>query len=367
MEDKQMRKGFAAYELKGLEERPQWWQVRPDEINRIMRGIRHGKVETLCKTASGHPLWAVTYNSGENAATTVNWPAAGSSSNPDKFRSRGYERQTVVICAGLHGAEPEGVAAALNLINLIESGSDLRGERNEVLRILIENYTVVIMPCVNMDGRSICPDHLRGATYEQFRIASQGMWNDGKYINWQESKEYFPLPLERVAFPGGYPNQDGFNIMHDCAPGCLRTAEAAAILALAEREQTDLFLNLHSCEGSPVLLPPGMFNYAAHVERGNILHRKLMDKLKQHRLINDYQQPWEHNGYGINLNTAVTMCSGALALTYESTVTDQLTFDQMLETHYILFETVLADGLREKFSPRSEIIKAKEKQREAAE
>lgn len=362
-----MNRTFTRYKIEGLKEHPYWWLVRPEEINQQMQNLRRGQTEVLCQTAGDHPLWAVTFNAGEKIEQTVNWSAAGSSSKPDKFKTQGYERQTVVICAGLHGAEPEGVVAALNLISLMENGTDLRGIKHENLSALLENYTVVIMPCVNMDGRNICPDHLRGATYEQFRIASQGMWNDGTYINWQESKEYFPLPLGKVAFPGGYPNRNGFNIMHDCAPGCLKTAEATAVLSLNEREQTDLFLNLHSCEGFPVLLPPSLFNYGAHVERGNQLHRKLIQAFKSRKLIDQEQQPWNPNSYGINMNTAVTMCSGALALTYESTVTDKWTFDQILEMHYILFETVLEDGLEKSFSPRSEIVKVKTQQGVAAE
>jgi len=37
-----------------------------------------------------------------------------------------------------------------------------------------------------------------------------GLWQR----NWRGSKEYFPLPLAKVSYPGGYPNADGFNIMH---------------------------------------------------------------------------------------------------------------------------------------------------------
>lgn len=351
-----MNNKFNAYKIVGLPEHPSWWQVRTDEISAIVENAKIAKKKILCRTANNYPLFALYYNCEQIQDNGVNWSAAGSSSNPDKYKSTGYEKQTVLICAGIHGAEPEGVEAVLNLISLMETGKDLRGKENERLLKLLKSYRLICLPCVNMDGRSICPDHLRGASYEQFRKASQGAWLNGKYINWQESKEYFPLPLGKVEFPGGYPNGNGYNIMHDCAPGCLKTAEAAAILELVEKEQADLFLNLHSHEGMPVLLQAGKFNYEAHVVRGSELHKKVTDAFKNNNLI-PQETPYSNSfGQTINLNTAVTMASGALSLTFESTVSDKLTFDQILESHYILFEEILKDGVKQNFSPRKEIV-----------
>lgn len=46
-------------------------------------------------------------------------------------------------------------------------------------------------------------------------------------------------PLERVGYPGGYPNAEGYIIMHDATPGDLRTAAEAAILRLCSRWRVD--------------------------------------------------------------------------------------------------------------------------------
>ena len=56
-----------------------------------------------------------------------------------------------------------------------------------------------------------------------------GYHKDGSLIGWRGSKEYFPLPIDRVSFPGGYPNADGVNIMHDATPGDIRSEEAKGI------------------------------------------------------------------------------------------------------------------------------------------
>ena len=46
------------------------------------------------------------------------------------------------------------------------------------------------------------------------------------------------------------------------------------------------------------------------------------------------------------------LLSGAQAMTYESTTDSGLSFDGLLESHYVMLETVLAAGLQEPFAPR---------------
>ena len=347
---------FDPYKIDSLEPRPEWWKVRTGEIKELCNGIKKGFTETIAKTPGGYPVLSVYYNCDPLPAPGVNWSAASSSSNPEKFKTRLDAKQTIVLCAGIHGAEPEGIAAALNVISLMETGIDLRGKKNDMLLELLNEYRIIILPCVNMDGRAICPDHLRQATYSQFRKASQGVWQDGSFINWMESKEYFPLPMDKVEFPGGYPNGDGYNIMHDCANP--RTAEAAAVMKLVEAQQVDLFLNLHSCESGPFIITPSCFNYQMHIERGIKLGSLTFNANKKRGQTNK-KQGGKRPSQTINLNTKVTMLSGALALTFESPVNADNGFDELLEIHYTLLETVLQDGLEAPFAPRAEIIKLK--------
>jgi len=112
-----------------------------------------------------------------------------------------------------------------------------------------------------MDGRAVSPDHLHGATQEQFVLASQGQWKDGSPIGYPGCKEYAPLPLDRVAHPGGYPNADGYNIMHDCCPGDLRTDEARGLLANRCPRAADLVLHLHSPSIGGQALGASLFAY----------------------------------------------------------------------------------------------------------
>jgi prepilin-type N-terminal cleavage/methylation domain-containing protein/prepilin-type processing-associated H-X9-DG protein len=93
-----------------------------------------------------------------------------------------------------------------------------------------------------------------------------------------------------------------------------------------------------------------------HVRRGEKLRLLVLNENYKRGQIKK-PKGGKKNSQTINLNTKVTMLSGALALTFESSVNAENGFDELLEIHYTLFETVLADGLNTPFSPRAEIIK----------
>ncbi len=351
-------------DISGLEERPYFWRVRTNEIMDLCRNVRKGRVEKIAETPAGLSVYAVFYGEFSEKVPSSNWSAASSSNTWKSYYQRTEKPQTVLFCAGIHGAEAESVAAAVNLIQMLESGKDFRGKTDSELLELIGKYRLIIVPCVNMDGRAISPDHLKGSTYEEFRKASQGEWLDGRPIQWRESKEYFPLPLDQVAWPGGYPNSDGFNIMHDACPGHIRTAETRGLLQLVERWNVDLLLNGHSCESTPVLLFPSAFNYDAHVKRGNELAMKVNDAIRQSGLRSSVPTT-PNNGNTFNLNTMATLASGALSLTLECGVSClyppqkplSYTFDQMMEPNFITLKVLLREGLQQPFVDRAALFK----------
>lgn len=341
---------FEPMTIPELESRPEWWRVRPAEITGACEAVRRGSHQIIARTPGGYPVHAVFYGDFSEPVPQTNW-SAGSASGIDCYFRRNGMPQTVVWCAGIHGAEAEGVAFAVNLIELLEYGTDLLGRRHDRLLEILERYRLVILPCMNMDGRAISPDHLHGVSYEMFRRASQGAWLDGSLIGWLGSKEYFPLPLERVSYPGGYPNSEGFNIMHDACPGHIRTAEARALLRLAERCAFDFLLNAHSCEGEPVLLPPSEFNYKSHVTRGlescRIVNQALHDAGLRRTPPSELAA-----GHVVNLNNLIALASGGLAMTLECSVWAGLSFEQLLDVNFLTFETLLESGLKTPFVNR---------------
>ncbi|MFH1378178.1 MAG: M14 family zinc carboxypeptidase [Planctomycetota bacterium] len=345
---------FEKITLDYLPPRPDWWLVRPDEITTIVRGAARGVVKKIATTPLGYPVWTLTYGGQPPAPGTATWVSASASQNWKAYKTGDDEMQTVVIACGIHGAEPEAVIGSLNLISLLETGLDLRGKPRQGLVKLAESYRLIILPCVNMDGRSVSPDHLNGVTPHDFRRVSQGWRKDGSLIGYPGCKEYAPLHREDVAHFGGYPNSDGYNIMHDCEPSGIRTAEAAALLRVIADEQADLLLNCHSHEFPPMLIGASAITYPAHRQRISDYRRRVFDALQAAGL---RPKPVEERkpGTALNIDTAAMMASGALTATFEQPAVAGWSFDDVVDTFYTFVETFLEWGIKEPFAQRDKL------------
>jgi len=349
---------FERFECEGLQECPAWWRVRPEQIDAAAAAVEGGEVAKVAVTPGGRNVWAVMYGPPRALAGTGTWAIASNSGSVDAYKTNEDGPQTVVLVCCVHGAEPEATAGAMNLIQLMETGRDLRGVERPGLVELASNYRLVILPCVNMDGRAVSPDTLRGASKEDFVRASQGVWADGTAVGYPVCKKFSPLPLEKVRHPGGYPNGDGYNIMHDACPGDLRTAEAAGLLKLIADEQADLIVHLHSHGVGGRILHPSMLGYPLHAERIYAYQQRVHDAVDAAGL-----RPEAVLGRGglsgINLVTASAMASGGLSMTYEQPASDGWTFEEVTEEFYVVLETFLTHGLDERFSPRQAVARGR--------
>ncbi len=347
---------FPQSEYGGQAPRPSWWRCRPEEIADVCLGVKKGRCEVIGQTAAGFPLFAVFYGEFNDGGPRQSTWAASSSSDAYECYYGQPEKQTIVWATGFHGAEPEGVVASLNMIQLLETGKDLRGRTYPQLLELLPQFRIIFLPCVNMDGRAISPDHLQGTDKVTFRKACQGEWPDGQPIEWRESKRYFPLPLDRVKHPGGYPNAEGFNIMHDATPGNIRTPEARAMLALIERYGADFFFNGHSCEGKPFMIMPSEINYQTHVERGIALADAVNARLVEAGLRSG--MPKKAATRTINFNNLVSLTSGGLALSIELNSWAE-SFDDMIEPNFIALEVILESARKEPLADRAALLRGK--------
>lgn len=353
---------FKPFTIENLEPKPDFWRVKPQEIIDVCKSVKRGKAEIIARTPADFPVYAVFYGEFNEPPPQTNWSAGSSSTTWKTYIGEKTQKQTILVCAGIHGAEAESVASLANLIQLLETGKDFRGKKDDDMLRLAQNYRLIILPCVNMDGRAISPDHLRNVDYDTFRAASQGTWADGSLIGWRGSKEYFPLPLDKVSFPGGYPNSQGYNIMHDATPGDVKTAEARTLLALVARWRVDLVLNCHSCEHAPALLAPSILDYPANVERG-LECSHLVNVAFANAGLRPMPTQMPKPGKSLNLNTLAALSSGALALTLECTVsydrpvdpTRTYSFDEMLEPTLIMLRTLMEDGLKKPFVDREKL------------
>lgn len=353
------KRAFAPMEIEGLEPTPEFWKVKPEQIIDICKNLKVGRSEVIATTPFGYPVYACFYGDFSEDAPHTNWSAGNSSTTIDAYLGTQDHKQTLVFLAGVHGAEPEGVAAATNFIRMLETGADFRGQTDTTLLRLAGEYRIIVIPCLNMDGRSLSPDHLHGQPYEVFRAACQGTWKDGSLVGWKNSKEYFPLPLDKVSYPGGYPNGDGYNIMHDVAPGDMRTEEAKALCKLLARWRADFVLNAHSCESQPHMIGPSQIDIQRHVDRAADLAERINHRLFEMGLRTTevgHREPTET----INLTTIVNLCSGGFGLTLEcSSSYDNIhqptilyTFDQMIEPVFVSLKIVMEDGLKKPLAER---------------
>ena len=184
-----------------------------------------------------------------------------------------------------------------------------------------------MIPIVNMDGRARVPlrmEAFRGTDGTIAQYMNTGGWPGGRLIGWPECKEFIPLDFSRTQFPGGYPNDNGVNIMHDDFFGA-RQPETQALLDLAARERPDLILNLHTGAGSE--------NYYTRMLRPmteevltpafNGLYRAVHTALAQAGLQASSDPAVEadpaHAPKGVfNLDTALDLHCGALSVVVES-------------------------------------------------
>ena len=358
---------FPPITFDGLEPKPDFWQVRPSEIMSLCeRATKCSKKEVICHTPLGYPVWALFYGDFSEPAPQTNWSAGnGSTTYHNYYGNRTDGKQTFLFIAGIHGAEPECVAGAMNFIQLMETGRDFRGKADPKLLELASKYRVIVVPCVNMDGRAISPDHLRGLDWINFRRASQGYWKDGSLVGWRGSKAWFPLPLDKVGYPGGYPNSEGYNIMHDACPGDLRTEEAKALLKLAARWRVDAVLNGHSYESAPSVIRGTSIAVPENVQRSKEIRYECNCALHEAGILPQPTPTPDKDKYspGININNLLALASGALTLTLENTVsydrpdkpsanirpTRKYEFTELVDVTMIVLKAYLANGLKRPF------------------
>lgn len=362
---------FKPFEIEGLEMRPDFWKVHPAEIVELCESAtKCSRKEIICRTPLGYPVYALFYGDFNEPPPQTNWSAGQGSTTYRNFYGRPQGgTQTFLFIAGVHGAEPETVAGAANVIKMLETGTDFRGRKDEDLIRLAGGYRLIIVPCVNMDGRAISPDHLRGVDWVTFRKASQGVWADGSLIGWRGSKAWFPLPVDKVAYPGGYPNADGYNIMHDATPGDIRTEEAKSLLKIASRWRVDAVLNGHSYEWAPSVLLPSSIDYPEKLERARDIRYRCNLALHKAGLtpsepkMPDVDRPCTP---GININNMFALASGALTLTLECSVSydcpdkpqsnlrpaKKYSFDELLDVTCVTLKAYMAAGLENPFVNR---------------
>ena len=225
---------------------PFWWKGSTQDVLDTIYLVKKGEVELLCDTPGKRPVYMVRYGRKNDLKRTANYSSAMGAGNYKCYADKGGEDYipTVAIIGAEHGGEFEGTVAINNLIKNLETGTDYAGNENRELMELLQGINLLLVPCLNMDGRARIPlKTFVGQSFESFRYYSQGTWKDGTLCMHPACKEVHPIK-EHCDFLGGYFNDDGVNIIHDNFFFPM-AEETKALLKLADDYVPDISLHLH--------------------------------------------------------------------------------------------------------------------------
>ncbi len=340
---------------------PAWWLSSPDQLRRYLESLRGVKLFEIGRSAGGRSILAAAWGQqealGERTSTSLGSAISGGSA--DAFYGEpARKRQVFVFVGAAHGTEIEGTVAALNALNVIVCGKDLRGRPWERLAEEGRKLRIVVIPFLNIDGRSRYKHrlHFVGVDWEDYRRMSQGDLKDGTKLDWPESKLYYPLPAERVSKPmGTYFNDNGCNLVYDVGLADDCQPETRALLGLLRREMPDCVLLSHSNQGT-LVMPPSSFIPQRFRDRvlqmGAIVGSRCRHEGLKRFTISDRSESYAGQVY--YQSDLVYHCCGALPLLVEfpwgyRNVPDN--HDEILDTGLFALEEIIAFGASYRFRP----------------
>jgi len=242
--------------LEEAKEIPVFWINTTGDINKFLKDhVKKGKVRQIATSAGGRPVMAVFYGQPREGEGTTTYSGSCGIRNIAPFRGLDNDKTVYVGLGGVHGFEIEGITGVVNLISVIESGTDLNGKAwPEITSVVDSLDRLILIPLLNPDGRDRVPIRMqihKGSSKDSYiphEYLNTGGKPDGTLIGWPDVKEFIPMDFSKVGFPGGYPNDAGVNIMHDDFFGN-RQPETQGLFDLVAEEKPDLIINMHT--GAP--------------------------------------------------------------------------------------------------------------------
>ena len=326
-----------------------FWKTTLRDIDETIQDLKYGKVVRQGESAGGRPIYLIEYGKKNDLQRTANLSSAlgGSDRKCYADKSGPDYRPTILLVGCIHGGEFEGVAALNNLIKIFETGSDFKGEKNEFLHNIYKEANILIIPCLNPDGRARLDfPSMVGKSFEELRLYNQGTWKDGTLCGWPDCKRIHPIK-EHCDFLGGYFNDDGINLMHDDF-FLKKSSENEFLFDIANEYVPDLTILLHGGDNTPpCILKP---THAPMRIKEDILVLENMIKERGEKedlffYITKLDRGEEKlNGGSFNLTSAITHLCGEPCVTFESNQglinhkRKALTYDEIYRTHMILFE-----------------------------
>jgi hypothetical protein len=335
---------------------PDFWVGDLEGLVSHMNGLKRGTAGVLCVTPGGRPMHLVSYGPKETVLHLANYNSAIGAREPSAYMDKAARKKPVVLFVGpVHGHEVEALTGLVNLIEIMETGRDLRGRDQTTLRQLGDRCRLLIVPAANPDGTArFEPRSLQGLTGNDLRFWGQGTWKDDTLCGWPACKRQHPMAGDNIGFLGCYFDDAGVNPMHDefFAP---MGPEAAAILKVAREEGPDLIVSLHSHEPAPVLLRPAYVPLEIQQDIRSLAEEcyALLDgRSLPHDSPFEVRPDGGKNPDSFNLTSALYHVCGAGSFTFECPhgLTDgcRVTLEQILDIQLTLYEAMLRHELEKR-------------------
>jgi len=236
---------------------PNFWVGSSSKLASVLKSVARGKITELAQTPGGRPLTVVTYGGAVSAGSAANFNSAVGARKPEAYADKASRKHPVVALVGpVHGHGAEGVTGLCNLIQILETGKDMRGQPQAQLRKLADTCRLLIIPFGNPDGTArFAPGTLNGMERVDVQFWGQGSKADTTLWGWPGCKERHPMSVQPGGFLGCYFNDVGVNPMHDefFAP---MGPESEFILELMRREAPDAAVFFFGGTGPPSLMRP---------------------------------------------------------------------------------------------------------------
>lgn len=331
---------------------PFYWKTSLDEVDATLRIVKKGDIIKSTTSAGERKIDLIFYGKKNELKRTANLSSALGAGDKNCYADKtdtSY-RPTVFLVGCIHGGEFEGTAALCNLIKLIETGTDYRGEENKFLQNAVKNVNLLIIPCLNPDGRSrIEFNSFVGKSFDDLRYYNQGTWNDGTLCGYPQCKRIHPIK-DYCEFLGAYFNDDGVNLMHDDFFG-KKASETQFLFDAIEEYAPDFTVLLHGGDNtSNCILKP---SYAPLWIKENIMQlenamKERCDKESIRYAVTGIDRGENNPVPGsFNLTSALYHFCGEPCVTYESNqgltecVREGMTHDEIYRAHIILFEETI--------------------------
>ena len=169
---------------------PEFWIGDVVGLDQRWQTIVRGQMRTIATTPGQRPLHLIAYGTPDPLVPRANYNSAIGARNPAAYVDKAARIRPVILFVGpVHGHETEALTGLVNLVQIMETGNDLRGNRQSELRALGDQCDLLIIPAGNPDGIArFEPRALHGMALADIRFWGQGTWTDGTFCDWPACK-----------------------------------------------------------------------------------------------------------------------------------------------------------------------------------